>query len=128
MRETGVLTVVMVGVAGLGGLYWNMGSSSRVAANHVAEARVFHVVVPDSLPLPGTPIFKARQGDSVTLVVRSSRAGELHVHGYERAVALERNEEVRWTFGADAAGIYPLHLHDPSGRMYALGLLEVDPR
>jgi hypothetical protein len=65
-------------------------------------------------PRPGEEltILPARQNESVTLRIRSDRAGEVHVHGYDQNVTLAAGSEAVLTFTAKQTGIYPIHLHE----------------
>lgn len=76
----------------------------------------------------GVPIFKVRQGDTVTLVATSTQQGSLHVHVYDRDVKLVPGGEVTLTFQATAAGAFPVHWHDPDNLMIHMAVLEVQPR
>jgi hypothetical protein len=92
------------------------------------HTRVFHLSVSVVRAAAEAPVFKATQGDSVTFVIRSDRAGEVHVHVYEQKVSLKAGGEVTLTFTATSAGVFPVHLHDPDGSMSHLAMLEVDPK
>jgi hypothetical protein len=66
----------------------------------------------------------ARQGERVTLRVRSDVADELHVHGYDIGTPLPAGEEVVLKFFASKAGRFEVELH---GAHLELGALEVHP-
>ena len=110
----------------LAGLYW--GSKASLSARHAggARSRTYQLSIP---PTAQSPVFEAAQGDAVTFVIRSDRAGELYVHAFEeKAIALKPGGEVRLTFVAKDAGGFPLHLHDPDGSMHHIAMLEVQPK
>jgi hypothetical protein len=119
----GALTILL-----LGGLYWAFKASMGGHEPTAAHTLVFHLSV--SAPRPGeeSPVFKAMQGDTVVFIIRSDRPGEVHIHIYEKKIALKPGSDVILTFTANSAGLFPVHLHDPDGSMRHLGLLEVQPK
>lgn len=76
----------------------------------------------------GVPVFKAREGDTITLVATSTQPGSLHVHVYDRNVPLVPGGEATLTFEATMAGAFPVHWHDPQNLMIHMAILEVQPR
>lgn len=108
------------------------GSDAEVA--RAPEAHTFRIDISadaDTLTQAaqlGVPVFKARQGDAITLVATSTQPGSLHVHVYDRNVALVPGSEVTLTFAATTAGAFPVHWHDPQNLMIHLAILEVQPR
>ena len=93
-----------------------------------AHTQVYRLWVPAPRPSTDAPVLRALQGDTVTLVIRSNQAGEVHVHGYEKKVVLQPGSEVRLSFAATRAGAFPVHFHDADGSMRHLAMLEVQPR
>jgi heme/copper-type cytochrome/quinol oxidase subunit 2 len=75
--------------------------------------------------ITGPPALLAREGEQVTLRVRSDVADELHVHGYDLSAPLPAGEEVALRFIASRAGRFEVELH---GAHRELGALEVQPR
>jgi hypothetical protein len=75
-----------------------------------------------------SPVFRATEGDTITLVIRSDQPGEVHVHGYEKKIVLAPSGEVQLTFVAADPGTFPIHLHDSDGSMHHLAMLEVQPK
>ncbi|MGH8482369.1 MAG: hypothetical protein ACRES8_07905, partial [Nevskiaceae bacterium] len=72
----------------------------------------------------GPPGLTAREGQQITLRVRSDVADELHVHGYELTAPLPAGEPVALTFIAARAGRFEVELHHSHRE---LGVLEVQP-
>ena len=73
----------------------------------------------------GPPAMLAREGEQVTLRIRSDVADELHVHGYDLSAPLPAGEEVALRFIAARAGRFEVELHRAHRE---LGALEVQPR
>lgn len=65
-----------------------------------------------------------RQGEQVSIRVRSDVADELHVHGYGLTAPLPAGEDVALTFIAARAGRFEVELHHSHRE---LGALEVQP-
>lgn len=121
----GIALIVLL----LGILYWGLKTSFTAPDTGGVRAHVYRLSVSTGSPTEMLPVFTARQGDTVTLVVRSDRIAEVHVHGdEERTVALRPGRETTLTFMVRNAGRFPVHVHDPDGSMFPLGMLEVQPR
>ena len=56
-------------------------------------------------------ILEARQGDRITFVVTSTRAGQFYVHGPEVESTLLPGVETSLTFTAQYSGRYYVHFH-----------------
>ena len=114
--------------------YLALRASSEDRSSRAPVAHVFQIAIASdadtltALAQRGVPTFKARQGDAVTLVAPSTQSGSLHVHVYDRNVALVLGGEARLTFEATTAGAFPIHWHDPQNLMIHLAILEVQPR
>lgn len=109
-------------------LYWSLKASLGGHERGGWHSRTYMLSI--SVPRLGEEptVFKAMQGDTVTLMIRSDRPGEVHIHGYEKRVVLEPGVEVSLSFRATDAGLFAIHLHDPDGSMHGLAILEVQPR
>ena len=75
--------------------------------------------------ITGPPQLLVRQGERVALRVRTDKADELHLHGYDISTPLPPGEEVVLKFVASKAGRFEVELH---GAHHELGALEVHPR
>jgi len=110
-------------------MYWGFNASFTAYDTRGVQFHVYRLSVPARGSSEVLPVFTVRQGDTVTLVVRSDRIAEVHVHGYEeRTIALRPEQDAMLTFTVRNAGRFPVHIHDPDGSMYPLGMLEVQPR
>ncbi|MBL8269696.1 hypothetical protein [Steroidobacter sp.] len=117
----------------LAGMYWILRESSKEGSS-APVAHTFRIDISgdaDTLTAraqSGVPVFKANQGDTVTLVATSTQPGSLHLHVYDRSVPLVPGSEVTLTLEATTAGAFPIHWHDPQNLMIHLAILEVQPR
>lgn len=117
-------------------LYFGLRTSIGEREGRVASHPTYDLVIAAPRPGEELTILPAKQNETVTLRIRSDRAGELHVHGYEQNAILEAGSEVVLTFVAKTAGIYPIHLHervnpaDPDSPIFhrQLAVLEVKAR
>ena len=77
-------------------------------------------------------ILDARQGDSITFVVTSTRAGQFYVHGPEVQKTLLPGIKTSLTFTAQYSGRYYVHFHqinctDSDESHLELAVLDVMP-
>jgi heme/copper-type cytochrome/quinol oxidase subunit 2 len=77
-------------------------------------------------------ILEARQGDRITFVVTSTRAGQFYVHGPEVESTLLPGIETSLTFTAQYSGRYYVHFHqmnciDSDESHIELAVLDVMP-
>lgn len=66
------------------------------------------------------------KGDTIVIRGRASSAGEMHVHGYDKEVALEPNKIARIKLKATIDGEFPIEFHLASGHA-DVGTLRVNP-
>jgi plastocyanin len=59
----------------------------------------------------GPRTVEVRVGDRVVIEAVTDDADELHVHGYDKEVALAPDKPGRLTFTADVAGVFEVELH-----------------
>ena len=105
------------------------------------EAVEFELAIADGALDLDPPVLKVKQGDEVTLKVRSDKEGELHLHGYDLDVGLVPGSVAELVFTANATGKFDFELHLAHGdeeeheeehekgeEPINLGSLEVHPR
>lgn len=77
----------------------------------------------------GPDVMKVKQGDRVSLLWRSQKEAEIHLHGYDLKLAIRPGEPAKLGFDAVATGRFPVTLHGHGSRGHkALSYLEVHPR
>jgi len=72
----------------------------------------------------GPAVIQVVRGTEVTIRIRSDRADELHLHGYDLHARIGANEPAELEFKADKSGRFEYELH---GSHRELGALEVRP-
>jgi hypothetical protein len=125
-------------VALLGGLYWALEGLLGKQDATTGYSDSFRLVIPLLDPaapphafehgIEDFPIFRAVQGHTLSLTIRSERPGSVHVHGYDRFVDLVPHHDVTLTFEAKDAGLYPVHLHGEGDVMEHLATFEIQPK
>ena len=60
------------------------------------------------------PVIKAKQGDTVTLNIRSDKDGKFHLHGYDLDVTVKSEQPAQLSFAADATGKFDFEFHSGS--------------
>lgn len=95
----------------------------------IPEDRAISFGVTVGPPQPGAPLYSmnVHQGDKVTLLVESAVAGQFHLHGYDREIALKPGGKARLDFEADRPGQFEIELHEPGGRHREVARLVVRP-
>jgi hypothetical protein len=59
-------------------------------------------------------------GETVTLVITSDAADELHVHGYDLTAAVAADRPTTLTFTVDTPGVFEVELHDAGTALLSL--------
>ncbi len=80
-------------------------------------------VIGDKL-VSGPDVIRVAQGTQVTIRIRSDRADELHLHGYDLHVRFGANQPAELAFTANRSGRFEYELH---GSHAEIGALEVRP-
>ena len=93
-------------------LYVGLRASIGERETRVASHPTYSLVIAAPRPGEEMTLLPARRNETVTLRIRSDRAGEVHVHGYDQNTVLQVGAEVVLAFVAKAPGIYPIHLHE----------------
>ena len=116
-RATAVVTLLLaVLLAGCGG-------SSTSGNSGSGKTDTIQVAVKDGKVTPATHREPVAKGDTVTLVVTTDTADEVHVHGVEIEKETSPGKPVTITFVAKDPGIYEVETHE-SG----LQLLQLEVR
>ena len=98
-----------------------MPAQSNAAAPSRAE---FELTLAGGKLVSGPAVIQVLRGTEVTIRIRSDRADELHLHGYDLHARLSADEPVELKFTAERTGRFEYELH---GSHRELGALEVRP-
>ncbi len=67
------------------------------------------------------------KGQDLTLKITTQRAGEIHIHGYEKEMDVEPGDTATFMFSATLPGQFPIELHTPNnGPEIEVGILTVN--
>lgn len=99
-------------------------SSANASSAMSSNVKTFNLEVKDK-KLTGETTLKATEGDEIIFSVASDISEELHLHGYDKHVDLEKGKTVQLKFTADKTGRFPFELEEDK---IELGALEVQPK
>lgn len=98
------------------------GTAAPVPETGAAAERTLRFRYADGQVSGDTGRVSVALGTTVTVLVRSDVADEIHLHGYDRTVAVPAGGSATLRFTADIPGVFELELHDAG---VALASLEV---
>ncbi|MDQ4072238.1 MAG: hypothetical protein M3088_05115 [Actinomycetota bacterium] len=75
------------------------------------EARYETIRFEDGRPVGGVKDIAVESGETVGLALRSDRAEEIHIHGYDRYLRVEPGEVERIRFPARLEGVFEIEAH-----------------
>jgi hypothetical protein len=97
-----------------------------VASNSATQqTATFDLVIKNKKLISGPETIQVRENDQVTLNITSDEDEELHIHGYDKSVNLEKDKPTTLTFLANLTGRFPYELEKSATD---IGTLEVRPR
>jgi hypothetical protein len=90
------------------------GGEKQPSQQPAAEAAPSYttIEVRDGEPVGGPKEISLEKGDTARIELRSNRAGELHIHGYDEYVDLKAGKPARTRFRANLEGIFEIEDHD----------------
>jgi hypothetical protein len=80
--------------------------------------------VRDGAPVGGVTTIEVEKGDRIRFTVSSDQSDEVHVHGYDLERPVGPDAPARFSFTADADGIFEVELHGSGAQIASL---EVQP-
>lgn len=89
------------------------------------KGKVFEFSVKNNKLVSGPETISVIQGDTVTIKITADENEELHLHGYDNSVDLEKNKPAELTFTADKTGRFDYELENSKTD---IGVLEVQPK
>jgi hypothetical protein len=97
-------------------------TATAPAAN--PEPAATRIRVRDGAPLGGVTTIEVEKGDRIRFTVSSDQSDEVHVHGYDLERPVAPDAPARFSFTADADGIFEVELHGSGAQIASL---EVQP-
>jgi hypothetical protein len=83
------------------------------------------IAVRGGKPVGGLTTIEVEKGDRIRFTVSSDQSDEVHVHGYDLERPVGPDAPARFSFTADADGIFEVELHGSGAQIASL---EVQPR
>ena len=116
------LTVVV-----LGGLLFIFKPVSKTVKTTVSQAqtKTFELVVKNRKLVAGPEKITVTEGDTIVIKVTSDEVEELHLHGYDKSVDLEKDKQAELKVTANITGSFAYELEKSQTDF---GLLEVQPK
>ncbi len=113
--------VILLGLFAVFSRYQKPASSPSVQNS----VKTFELSIKDKKLVSGPSIIKVNHSDTVVLRVKSDDVEELHLHGYDKSVDLEKKKTSELKFTAALTGRFPFELEKSKTE---LGVLEVLPK
>jgi hypothetical protein len=88
------------------------------------EPAATRIRVRDGQPVGGVQTIEVEKGDRIRFTVSSDQSDEVHVHGYDLERPVGPDAPARFSFTADADGIFEVELHGGGAQIASL---EVQP-
>lgn len=109
----------------LGGLFFYIKSSNSPVAQVEPTNISFQLKIVNRKLVSGLPTLQVKEGDNVTIRITVDEPEELHLHGYDKSIDLEKDVEGSLTFTANLSGAFPYELEKSKTE---IGTLEVFPK
>ena len=94
-------------------------------ATTTLTSKTLDIIVKDKKIVSGGDNLKVTEGDSVVMKFTLDQKEEIHLHGYDKSVELEKDTTGEISFIANLTGRFPFELE---GSGTELGSLEVSPK
>jgi hypothetical protein len=101
------------------------GGETSASTQERPAPRVDSIRIRDGRPAGGVRTFRYERGDVIRLRIAADAPGEVHIHGFDREVAVDPSGARMVRMRADLEGIFEVEEHD-SGEL--LARLEIRPR
>ncbi len=91
----------------------------------LSSSKNFELVVKSRKLVSGSETISVTQGDDVVIKITSDEDEELHLHGYDKSVDLQKDTPTELKFNANLTGRFPYELEKSKTE---IGALEVLPK
>lgn len=130
-----IIGIIVLGIVLLGGLFLLSKSNrstdikdesqSRKITQTPIEAKTFEIEVKNKELVFGHDVLNVIEGDEVIIKILVDEEEELHIHGYDKSVDLEKDKQGTLKFTANRTGRFPFELERSK---IEIGALEVQPK
>lgn len=90
-----------------------------------STTQVFNIVIANNKISAGSAQWTVLQGDTVIVNIVSDKDSTFMLEGYQKSIALKKNQNVTLQFIADKSGYFPFEMQDTGTN---LGALTVNPK
>jgi preprotein translocase subunit YajC len=90
-----------------------------------SKVKTFDIVVKARKVVSGPETIKVTEGDEVVIKITADEDEELHLHGYDKSIDLEKDKPAELSFTANLTGRFPYELEKSKTD---IGALEVSPK
>jgi len=127
MNKAYITLVALVALVGLfvAFKYTTPAHSASLAAETAPQTKTFDLAVQNRKLVSGPSTLQVNQGDNVTINITVDEDEELHLHGYNLHIDLQKGIPSSLTFTATSSGNFPYELEHSSTE---IGALQVQPR
>lgn len=103
----------------------NNNETAQNASSTQTSAKIFELVIKEKKIVTGPETIQLIQDDNLLLKITCDEDEELHVHGYDKSVDLEKDKPVELSFKADVSGRFVFELEKSKTD---IGVIEVQPK
>lgn len=99
--------------------------TNQANSSATTTIKTFTLAVKNNKLVSGPDSLTVNQGDTVSIIITSDVAGELHLHGYDKAVEFKKDTPATLTIVANLTGRFTYELENTKTE---IGALEVLPK
>jgi plastocyanin len=122
MKKSYLAVLALVAIVGALALFSDTAPRSSTVE---PQQKTFDLVVKNRKLVSGPSVLSVNQGDMVSIQITVDENEELHLHGYNLHIDLEKGIPGSLSFLASASGRFPYELEHSSTE---IGALEVQPK
>ena len=124
-KQVGFLIIAVILLGGLFFFLKPKSSGQTAAVDTVPQVKTFEILVKNRKIVSGSDTLQVNEGDNVVIKITVDEPEELHLHGYDKSVDLEKDVQGELPFTASLTGRFPFELENSKTD---LGILEVQPK
>lgn len=120
-----IILFISIGIIALGILFFlfrpqpklqpvanNNESVTTIPSKPGSSDNLASLVIKNNQLFSGDSVIKLTEGDSLILTVTSDADDELHIHGYDKEVPLQKDTPTQVMLTANLTGRFPIELHN----------------